>query len=242
MNPIQTKKVIIYYFRKIIIFIIAMVIAGIIGMVYTTKFKTPMYSSSTTMVLTKLERDNNEEKIEETPTNQTSNNTKNTTNNKNTTNTKNVTSVESTKSKTNTMQSQEYEFDSYIVTDYCKLATREKLIENVITKLGLKETVKELKKKITVSEIESTNMFTIKAEHENPETAKNIVEALSEELQSKSKEIYSIDNIYDLQEAKVAEEPYNAGKIKDIGIALLSGFLIAFVIVTLMYYFKDTDI
>lgn len=238
MNSIRIKKLIKFYFKKIIIFIIAMVITGIIGIVYTIKLKTPMYSSGTTMVLTKLERDNGEKETEGA-TNQTSNNTIKT---NNTTNTKNVTKTENEKNKTNTMQIQEYEFDSYIVTDYCQLATRDKLLENVINKLGLNDTIRELEKKVTVTEVKGTNMFTIKAKYENPETAKNIVEALSEELQEKSREIYSINNIYDLQEAKVAEESYNVGIIKDLVIALFVGFLIAFIIVTLMYYFEDTDI
>lgn len=225
MDPIQIKKLIKYYFRKILLFIILIIIATIISIIYAIKIKVPMYKSSTTLVLTKL---NQNENVIVQEDDETSNKTEE------------LATVEETYT-TEMTEAQQYEYNSYVLVDYCNIATTDKVLGDVKEELGLDDTIKELKSKISVTEIESANMMEIKAIYEDAETAKNIVEKVSEKLQEESKKIYAVNNIYDLKEAKVADEPYNAGIIKNVLVGIAIGFLIAFIIVTLMYYFNDKE-
>lgn len=224
MNPIQIKKLIKYYLSKMLVFITVIIIAVFIAIIYAVKIKVPMYKSSTTLALTSLNQGKNTTLQEESDNEET----------------EDINTIEENYT-TEMTELQQYEYNSYILADYCKIAKTDKLLEAVKEELDLDDTINELKSKISVTEVESTNMMEIKAVYENAEIAKNIVEKISEKLKEESKKIYAVNNIYDLEEAKIADEPYNAGIIKNILVGATVGFLIAFIIVTLMYYFNDKE-
>jgi len=64
MEELDFKEVLIYILRKWLVILIIFVVIFIIGSVYTFGFKQPMYASSTTIVLTRLNNDSVDNKNE----------------------------------------------------------------------------------------------------------------------------------------------------------------------------------
>ena len=81
------------------------------------------------------------------------------------------------------------------VVTYSKMIKTRTLLSDVITKLDLRDNdgkplkASDLDQKITVVEVQNTDLIEIAVEHKDPVTAQNIVNALVEEFQNYTKEI-----------------------------------------------------
>lgn len=128
-----------------------------------------------------------------------------------------------------------------LVGTYSEIIKSRKVLNKVITSLGLQISTTELSERITVSSIENTEIIKISASDENAMIAAKITDQIAETFANEVKEIYNLENISIVDKAVIATAPYNNNYLKDNLIYLLVGVVLSFGTVFVMYYF-DTSI
>lgn len=128
-----------------------------------------------------------------------------------------------------------------LVGTYSEIIKSRKVLNKVITSLGLQISTNELSERITVSSIENTEIIKISASDENAMIAAKITDQIAETFANEVKEIYNLENISIVDKAVIATAPYNNNYLKDNLIYLLVGVVLSFGTVFVMYYF-DTSI
>ena len=108
-----------------------------------------------------------------------------------------------------------------------KLVSTYNVLKKVINNLNLSETEDQLKKGITVSAVTNTEVIKISVTNSIPEKAKKIANEIAKVFTEEVSEIYSINNVYVVDEAEIAKAPYNINHIKDILMFALVGLVIS---------------
>lgn len=127
-----------------------------------------------------------------------------------------------------------------LVKTYSELAKSDAVLEKVISKLSLDRTTKELKKSISVTQVTDTEIIKMTVKDIEPNVAKNIANALAEEFIVKVTEIYKINNINIVDEAKVSDVPCNINHFKDILIFTFIGVVVSAVYIFVISIFDST--
>lgn len=128
-----------------------------------------------------------------------------------------------------------------LVPTYSELIKSKNILREVISSLNLKENEDTLRRNITVTSIEDTELIQISVRNENAETAKNIANKIAEVFLNRVTEIYNIRNVHVIDAAETATSPYNINHLRDIVIFLIAGLAIAAMYV-LIYNLFDTTI
>lgn len=153
-----------------------------------------------------------------------------------------LTQVTDSKSEDNTSITQtDINLNSKLVSTYSDIITSASVLEEVIDSLGIKNLNEEtLKNSIKVSTKTDTEMLKITVTNENPNYAAMIANKLTEVFSEKIEDIYKINNVYVVDEAKVDEIPSNVNHIKDIIIFTFIGIVIACAYTLLMNMLDNT--
>lgn len=153
-----------------------------------------------------------------------------------------LTQVTDSKSEDNTSITQtDINLNSKLVSTYSDIITSASVLEEVIDGLGIKNLNEEtLKNSIKVSTKTDTEMLKITVTNENPNYAAMIANKLTEVFSEKIEDIYKINNVYVVDEAKVDEIPSNVNHIKDIIIFTFIGIVIACAYTLLMNMLDNT--
>ena len=117
--------------------------------------------------------------------------------------------------------------NSNLVSTYSELVKSKNILREVISNLKINEDEKELRKNISVTAVEDTEVIKITVRHENPTYAAKIANEIAKVFSDKIKDIYKIDNIYLVDEAEVAESPSNINHVKDLILFAFVGFALA---------------
>lgn len=115
--------------------------------------------------------------------------------------------------------------------DLAKVAIKE-------SKVNIKQ--QELLNNLTVVPVVDTQILQIKFEGENPNEAKKIVSAVTEEFISLSNELVPNGNIQVLEGVQVPKNPISPNKKMNIAIGLLLGLMIGVGMVLLLEFLNDT--
>lgn len=189
MEEIDLKELFSIFWSKKIQIILVVIVFMIIGGVYTVALKTPMYSSSTTLVLAMSE---------------------------------------STKADmTNSITTTDITLNSKLVSTYSELIKSKNILRQVITNLGINENENRLKKNITVTSVEDTEVIKITVAHEKPAYAAKIANEIAKVFSEKINDIYNINNVYILDEAEMQTTPSNINHTKEIILFAAIGFVIS---------------
>ena len=128
-----------------------------------------------------------------------------------------------------------------LVSTYSELLKTETVLNQVINNLGIDKTVEELKKNISVSAKDDTEIIEIKVVDVNAKTAQKIANETAQVFISKiAKEYYNMDNVYVVDEAKEEKVPYNINHLKDLVIFGAVGFVIACIYVLILNMLDTT--
>lgn len=130
--------------------------------------------------------------------------------------------------------------NSSLISTYSSIAKSINVIEKTIDNLNLTMSVTELQKNVEVKQIDKTQFLKISVKSENPEMAKNIANELSEVFMEQIKNIYNLENIKIVDEAEIANEPYNVNHVKDMIIFALGGVFISAILIMAIYLLDDT--
>ena len=192
MEELDLKELFEIFWNKKVQIILIVLIFMVIGIIYTVGFTTPMYSSSTTLVLAGTESSSNENQTAET-----------------------ITTTDLT-------------INSKLVATYSELVKSKNILGQVISNLGINVNEEELRNNVKVTSVEDTELIEITVLNRNAEYAAKIANEIANVFKEKiAGEIYKINNVYIVDEAKVETEPANINHMKDIIIFAFIGIVIA---------------
>ncbi len=182
-----------FWSRKIQIILIILIFITI-GVIYTVEFTTPMYDSSTTLVL--------------------------------------VSSGDESLTANTMITATDVSLNSKLVSTYSELIKSKNVLREVISNIGMVQVDEDtLKKDITVSAVEDTELIEITARNVNPNSAAIIANETAEVFTQKVKEIYNINNVQIVDKAEVPIEPSNINHTKDVIMFASIGIVIAIIYV-----------
>lgn len=130
------------------------------------------------------------------------------------------------------MTTSQVTLNQQLISTYSELVKSESVLTQVKDNLKIDKSIEELRKNITVSTKDDTEIIQISVVDEDAEMAKNIAnEVANVFIEQIAKGYYAMDNVYVVDEAKVEEEPYNINHLKDLAIFGAIGFVVACVYV-----------
>jgi capsular polysaccharide biosynthesis protein len=152
--------------------------------------------------------------------------------------TEDVVGTESTNSITTT----DVTLNSKLVSTYSEIVKSQTVIRQVISNLGIAElNENSVRKSVSVSAVEDAEIIEITVSNENAVYASKIANEIAKVFTEQVSELYNINNVHILDEAEVAQGPYNINHLKDIVIFMLVGLIIA-VGYILVAYMLDTTV
>lgn len=127
-----------------------------------------------------------------------------------------------------------------LTQDYMELTKSRTVMEKVIATLNLDMTAAELSDCITTTNTENTRIMTIAVEHEDPELARDIANALRETAGSEIMTIMGIEAVNTIEEANLPTTPSSPSVMRNTAIGGILGILISAGIIILIFILDDT--
>ena len=126
----------------------------------------------------------------------------------------------------------DYTVNQKLASTYTEIAKSELVLNQVIADLGLNTTAKQLSSNLTVSTVEGTTILTISVKDKSPDEAAKIANKIAAVFTKEITEIYKLDNVSLLDEAKVNSAPVNNTLTRDL---IIAGFLAVFGVAALAF-------
>jgi len=143
---------------------------------------------------------------------------------------------------TNEITQTDITLNQKLVSTYGVLVKSKNVIGQVLQNLNMPNMNEdEVRKNISVKAVEDTQVIEITYVNENPKIAYLITAELAKVFSEKVVvEIYNINNVYIVDKAESATEPYNVNNIKDILIFAIGGFGISCAVIFVFSLFDTT--
>lgn len=152
-----------------------------------------------------------------------------------------ATNSSSNKTETESITTTDVTLNSKLVSTYSKLVESSKIIRKVISNLSLNIDEDVLKKSISVTAVEDTEMIQISVKNTDPVLATKIANETAKVFIENVKEYYGIENVHVVDEAEIPQEPSNVNHTKDVIIFAFIGVVIS-VMYVLVSNMLDTTI
>lgn len=140
-----------------------------------------------------------------------------------------------------TITQTEVTLNQKLVATYTELIRSISVLREVIQNQKMEIGENELRGKISVNLVQTTQLIEIAVKDANPEKAKVLANEITKVFMKKVEEIYKISNINIVDEAKIPTLPYNVNHTKDLMLAIAFGIFLSFVYV-LIANMLDTTI
>lgn len=127
-----------------------------------------------------------------------------------------------------------------LAATYSEIVKSERIADIVIEELDLKMMASELNKKISVSQVGSTEILKITVKDEDPQLAALMANKVSQVFQQEINEMMEVDNVSTIDVAKVPEHPVSPNKIMNIVIAGLLGMMVGVGLVFVLAFLDRT--
>lgn len=127
-----------------------------------------------------------------------------------------------------------------LVDTYAEIVKSRRVLDQVISELDLKISYDKLYNMISVSAVNNTEIIKITVTNSNAVTAKNIANVTANYFMKEIVKLYNMNNVNILDEAISAKNPYNINIAKQVVIYFMVGFILAFGIVFVIFYFDRT--
>ncbi|MCI9039309.1 MAG: hypothetical protein HFJ29_05515 [Clostridia bacterium] len=143
---------------------------------------------------------------------------------------------------TNEITQTDITLNQKLVSTYGVLVKSKNVIGQVLQNLNMPNMNEdEVRKNISVKAVEDTQVIEITYVNENPKIAYLITAELAKVFSEKVVvEIYNINNVYIVDKAELAVEPYNVNHIKDILIFAIGGFGLSCAVIFIFSLFDTT--
>lgn len=121
----------------------------------------------------------------------------------------------------------EVTLNNSLLSTYQGIATSDSVVSKVISNLGLKISAETLKSKINVTSTINTQIIQITVENANAELAAKIANEIRQVFTDRVAELYDMQNIKPLDDAKIPTSPSNINHMKDLIIFVGIGIVLA---------------
>jgi capsular polysaccharide biosynthesis protein len=129
---------------------------------------------------------------------------------------------------------------SQLTKDYKVIVTSRPVLEEVVTKLNLNITYKDLKKKVTIDNPSDTRILSISAEDPNPEMAKKIADQVASTASEYIGDIMEMIPPKMIESGEVPIEPSSPNHLKNIVLGMMAGLALACGWITMKVVLDDT--
>ena len=127
-----------------------------------------------------------------------------------------------------------------LIATYKEMIKGRPILEGVINELNLDETVGSLSKKISVEQVKTSSMIRITVTDRDPQTAKNIAEAISREFPEQVKKTYGMENLSQYESPILPVNPANKSNKKEMILINGGSLALSLMIIFMMFYFDNT--
>ena len=127
-----------------------------------------------------------------------------------------------------------------LISTYREIMKSIRVLRQVKENLHLDYEIEDLKKMITVSAVNDTEIISVTVKNSDPEMAMKIANEVADTFCDEIVKIYQIKNVNVIDLAEVDDTPYNINLFKQIVIYILIGLVLSSAIVFVMYYFDTT--
>ncbi|MFF2857068.1 YveK family protein [Peribacillus sp. NPDC058002] len=129
-----------------------------------------------------------------------------------------------------------------MINTYSVIIKSPAILEKVIAKLELDQSVEQLSEKITINSQENSQVFSLTVQDSNPSQAVEIANTISETFQKEIKDIMNVDNVSVLAKAEIKENPtpVKPNPVLNIVIAVVVGLMAGVGLAFLLEYMDNT--
>lgn len=153
---------------------------------------------------------------------------------------KNESEASKTITENNTIDVNSINLNQKLVATYRKIIKSRLVLEQVVNKLNLDYSFKEIDKEVSVNAVDETEILEISVTDEDPKRAAVIANAIVDVFTSEVTKMYNINNVSVLDKAQVPINPSNNTTVRDVVLALFVAVAGCSAIVFVIYYFDDT--
>lgn len=143
--------------------------------------------------------------------------------------------------KSETITTTDITLNSKLIATYSELVTSTNVVRQVISNLGISIDEGTLKKNISVTAREGTDVIEISVTDQNPTYAMKIANEIAKVFMEQVSEIYNISNIHVVDQAEEPETPSNVNHVRDVIIFAFVG-IVASVIYVLIANMLDNTV
>lgn len=152
-----------------------------------------------------------------------------------------LTKAENTEDTNSSITQTDVTMNQKLVSTYSEIVKSKTVLAQVISNLQIADlTEEQLRKSVTVSAVEDTEVIKIIVSNQNPEYAAKIANEIGKVFSEKISDMYKINNVYTLDAAEPSSTPYNIKPAKYIAIAIVAGIFISCAIIIVMGLFDTT--
>ena len=127
-----------------------------------------------------------------------------------------------------------------LVSTYGEIAKSELVLNQVIENLGLRVTVNELSKNLSIHQVDDTSIISIAVLDSKPQLSSTIANEIAAVFAREVKNIYKIENVTQLSVAVVPTTPANNTTIRDLILAVAISILAVAGFAFLRFYLDDS--
>lgn len=143
--------------------------------------------------------------------------------------------------KSETITTTDITLNSKLIATYSELVTSTNVVRQVISNLGISIDEGTLKKNISVTAREGTDVIEISVTDQNPTYAMKIANEIAKVFMQQVSEIYNISNIHVVDQAEEPKTPSNVNHVRDVIIFAFVG-IVASVIYVLIANMLDNTV
>lgn len=148
--------------------------------------------------------------------------------------------VNKTSQQTSSTLQSDVMINQKLAATYRELVESRRVLSQVIDELDLNYTVEQLQEMISVENVKETEIIKINVSSKIPTEACKIANETAKMFKKEIAEIYNLENISIIDEAKIPRNPYNMNLVKDIIIYFMLGLVVSCGIVFVIYYFDNS--
>ncbi len=152
-----------------------------------------------------------------------------------------LTSASGNDTTANTITTTDVTLNSKLVSTYSEIVKSNDVIRQVISNLGINISEQELKRNVSVKEVEDAEMIKISVTNEDADVSAKIANEIAKVFCDTVADIYKINNLHILDQAEPNYTPANIHHSKDVIIFAFIGAVIA-VMYVLLANMLDTTI
>ena len=139
-----------------------------------------------------------------------------------------------------TITSNDISLNRNLVDTYREIIKSRNVVGKVITNLNLDYSVDELMKKISVENINDTEIIRISVVDADEWKSMTIADEIAKVFNTEVVKLYSIQNIGVIDTAELPSKPYNVNPVKTTALAAAIGAVLSLGIVFVIFYFDST--